>query len=615
MYENRISHVDPRDNWDRSNGRIYRVRSEKFAPAAPRDFSKLSSVELIERLKDKNRWVRQTALRIFGDRKDASVIPQLREMVEKNTGQIALEALWALNVSEGFDDSFAAKALGHADPFVRMWAVRLIGDKRHLTLQRRGICPLIFELAENEPNVEVRSQLASTAKRMGGNIGLQITSNLLTRTDDVEDPYIPMLLWWAIEAQAEIQRDQVVAMINSPKLFNRPLVQNVILERLAQRYAAAGGAENLEACAQLLTSALEGGSAAKVLNGIERAFAGRTVDVLPEKLKAAIETAFKTSGAGSNILLGLRIGQPEALDQALKLIADEKADKEKRLSVIRTLGEISQPRSVPVLLNLLTGNAAAVVKNEALNSLQRYDDPQIGAAVLQLYPDKLPEENGIRAGALNLLASRPSSALQFLEAVDARKITPRGIPLDLVRKLSMHPDEKITKLVEKHWGRVQAASPAEKIAEIDRTVALVSKGKGDAVAGKVLFTATCAKCHTLFGEGGKVGPELTGYERDKAAFWAENIVDPSAAIREEYTQFIIKTKDGRILTGVVAEQQARTVMLATPEGQRMQLDRDQIEKMKASPISLMPEDLLKPLSEQQIRDLFAYLMSKTPVAK
>src|SRR4029078_12742856 len=99
------------------------VRNEDTTHAPRRDFSKMKGVELIEQLKDKNRWVRQTALRILGDRKDASLIPQLSEILEKNTGQIALQALWALNLCGGFNGTLAVKALKHSDPFVRLWTV------------------------------------------------------------------------------------------------------------------------------------------------------------------------------------------------------------------------------------------------------------------------------------------------------------------------------------------------------------------------------------------------------------------------------------------------------------------------------------------------------------
>src|SRR5262249_15421660 len=114
------------------------------------------------------------------------------------------------------------------------------------------------------------------------------------------------------------------------------------------------------------------------------------------------------------------------------------------------------------------------------------------------------------------------------------------------------------------------------------------------------------------GEGGDVGPDLTGYERDNILYWLENIVDPSAVIREEYVTFVVRTTGGRTLTGVVAAQDKRTGTLRHEDGRATVVARGKIEDMRASPVSLMPEDQLSKLKDQQVRDLFAYLMSKPP---
>jgi putative heme-binding domain-containing protein len=250
------------------------------------------------------------------------------------------------------------------------------------------------------------------------------------------------------------------------------------------------------------------------------------------------------------------------------------------------------------------------VRLGAVTSLQRYDSPDLAAAVLGLYAGEWKSLPDLQAAAQTMLASRPAWALALLNAVDAGKIVPRTIPLDIVRTLKRHPGPEIAKLVEKHWGQVRAATTAEKQQEMLRLAEALKGGKGDDKAWKVVFTNTCAKCHKLFGDGGAVGPELTGYERDNLRYWLDNIVDPSAVIRDEFLTFIVDTKDGRSLTGIIAAQDRATVTLKLPDGQSVRLAREQIEELRASTVSLMPEDVLKPLSEQQIRDLFAYLTKK-----
>src|SRR5262249_32292907 len=119
-------------------------------------------------------------------------------------------------------------------------------------------------------------------------------------------------------------------------------------------------------------------------------------------------------------------------------------------------------------------------------------------------------------------------------------------------------------------------------------------------------------CHTLFGEGNKVGPDLTGADRKNRDFLLSNIVDPSAVIRVEFLAYVVETRDGRTLTGLVAESTPKAVTLVDDKNERTVLARSKIATMAASPVSLMPEKILDGLSDQEIRDLFSYLQSDGP---
>ncbi|MFL5342315.1 MAG: PVC-type heme-binding CxxCH protein [Gemmataceae bacterium] len=614
LYENRISHVDPRDNWDRGTGRIYRIRSIDAKPVQPFDLSKKSSAELVELLASPNKWYRETALRLLGDRKDKSVIPLLEKNIKKDRGQLALESLWALNLCGGLTDKVAVETLYHANPMVCAWTVRLLGDRKTVS---RDIAEELRGKPVCEIDLQVISQLASSAKRLPAAVGLPIIEILMNRTY-TDDPHIPLLVWWAIESKAESPEGRKIIQewFDNPKFWDHELfetdpdLRSMIVERLAQRYAMAGGDENLRSCAQLLKAAPNRFWVNPILNGLEKAFAGRAASSFPKELTSAISHALAADKSGQHLALGVRVGHPGALAAALAVIADEAANKDRRVEFIRMFGEVPQPGSVPALLKVLRGSQIQPVRLAALTALQRYDAPDIAATVLELYCGPWQKQAELQAAAQTLLASRPGWALVLLQAVDAGKIAPRSIPLDVVRTLQRHSDDTIAKLVEKHWGKVQAATPEAKRKEMERLVALVKSGQGDEKAGKLIFTNTCAKCHKLFNEGATIGPELTGYERDNLAYWVENIADPSASIRDEYLTFLIETKDGRNLTGIVAAQDKATVTLKQADGQSVRLAREQIEELRASPISLMPEDVLKELKDQQIRDLFAYLMSK-----
>src|SRR6185312_4758913 len=155
----------------------------------------------------------------------------------KEKGQTALEALWGLNLSGGFDEQLAAETLGHADPYVREWTVRLLGDKKNVS---PALAKRLAEMARSEPNVQVRGQLASTAKRLPATDALPIVRNLLAHDEDAGDIHQPLLLWWAIESKCESDRERVLALFEDSTVWRRPLAQTHLLHRLMRRYAAAG---------------------------------------------------------------------------------------------------------------------------------------------------------------------------------------------------------------------------------------------------------------------------------------------------------------------------------------------------------------------------------------
>jgi len=150
--------VDPIDTWDRSNGRIYKVETKGAKPTAPIDspLGKTSSKELVALLDNPNSWWSGEARRVLGERRDATVVPLLRKMVLEDKGKLALESLWALYVSGGFDEDFAAKLLDHPNPDVRTWAIRLVGDSKKVS---SGFRDQLVSLARTETSATVRSQL------------------------------------------------------------------------------------------------------------------------------------------------------------------------------------------------------------------------------------------------------------------------------------------------------------------------------------------------------------------------------------------------------------------------------------------------------------------------
>lgn len=129
----------------------------------------------------------------------------------------------------------------------------------------------------------------------------------------------------------------------------------------------------------------------------------------------------------------------------------------------------------------------------------------------------------------------------------------------------------------------------------------------------MLFTTHCAKCHKLYGEGGAIGPDLTGAQRSNLDYLLENILDPSSVVSKDYRMSVAELEDGRVLSGIIVEQTPRTLTLQT-QTDKVTIERGEIVELTPTNLSPMPDGILQPLSESQIRDLIAYLKHPQQVA-
>jgi putative heme-binding domain-containing protein len=468
----------------------------------------------------------------------------------------------------------------------------------------------LVHLAQTESSCVVRCQLACTCKRLPGKQALPIVGELLQRTEDVNDPFIPLLLWWAIEDKAVSDRAQVLHLLDSQAAWQNPLMRKHMIERLSRRYMAAGTEADLLGCARLLAMAPGIAEANLIIGGIERALAGRFLKSIPTELANRLNMLGAREQTNLALVrIGLRVSDVRAHERARQLVVDRKLASNERVRLVEVLGQLANADDEQVLLKLLDAREPVNIRLAALSALQPYPDVHVAEKVLALYP-KMPSE--LRSRAQSLLCGRLASARLFLQAVDAGRIDPKEVPFDQVRQILLHNDPSFRALVEKHWGKVGKAPPGEKIARINSIRHMLGTGKGNPGAGKPLFQQKCATCHTLFGEGNKVGPDLTGAERNNMDFVITSIVDPSAVIRNEYVAYVVTTNNGRLLTGLMAESSPRTVTLLDSKNVRTTLSRDDIEEIRPSPESLMPEKILDDLDEQQIRDLLSYVQSTGP---
>src|SRR5262245_23650319 len=629
FYDKRTAHPDPDADWDRSNGRIYKIEAIGTKPIPKFDLAKLSSKELVALLKHPNGWYGDRARVLLAERRDKSIWPELREMTQQKDTRLALQGLWALYSSGGFDEGFAAELLKHPGEYVRVWTVRLLGDAKKLP---DPVAKQFAELAAKDSSPVVRAQLLSTAKRVPGEQAVPVIEQLLLRDADATDPVIPWLLWWAIESKAMSDHARITAFFSSAENRKSKAVQ-ANLGRLVRRFAADGTKTGYTAAHKLLIS-LPPEDRLALLVALDQGLAGRSVGLPPggqgglfetlappgtespkprkfepltSELVEFIQSTWRDSPKSAiHTRLALRAGIAVARDRVHADIADQDTPRQLLVERLALLEELGDTTCVSVVLPHLT-SADAEIQKRALGVLSRVGGAEAGTAIVKEYP-RLP--TALKARAREVLFGRKEWAKAFLALVDAGKVLPADVPVEQVRLLALLADTDIDATVRKHWGSVKPGTPEEKLAEVRRFSNDLRAGAGDAARGKALFAKHCGACHKLFGEGGAVGPDLTNTSRADTAWLLASMVDPSAVVRAQYLQFAVRTTDEVVFTGLIAEQDGAGVTLIDAKGEKTRVARERIDSLRELPTSIMPEKLLDALSPQERRDLFKYLQQK-----
>jgi putative heme-binding domain-containing protein len=251
------------------------------------------------------------------------------------------------------------------------------------------------------------------------------------------------------------------------------------------------------------------------------------------------------------------------------------------------------------------------LRGAALRGLAAYDDPATPKRILQRYSSLTDEE---KADAVSTLASRATYALALLEAIEAGNVARDDLSPLIARQLIGLNDSSVREKLEKTWGAIRPASESKGplLAKFKSLLTFEYLQGADLPHGRQLFQRHCAACHTLFGEGGRIAPELTGAQRTNLDYVLENLADPSAVVPRDYQVTLVQTSDGRLLSGIIREEtdQSLTVQTAT---EAVVLPKDEIEAREQTAQSMMPEGVLAALSEEEVRDLVAYLASPNQV--
>ena len=602
FYERYIAHGQHyQSQIDPTSGRVYRLRAKAKPLVADTNLSAKTDGQLIGLLAHPNKWHRQTAVRLLGHRATAVTNAKLRKQIKAETGRAALHGLWALHQAGGLDDAFAAELLGHPYPHVRSWAVRLRGDQRELST---GFFSAVRRLARREGHSEVRSQIAGTAMRLPRDQALGLATGLLSRTDDIDDPFIPLQCWWVLERHCENDRGAVLELFRDRSFFRQPMVERHILERLMRRLAARGRQDDFIGCAGLLKNAPTQLHRDKLMAGFTQALEGQALPRLPDEL---IEQLRQLDNPP--LVLRVRLGDSAALGQALSVIADTAKPTKDRIELIRATSDAGVDGLKPSLLILVQTEPNADVVVAGLLALQRFVDDSLGQAVVGRYPE-FPA--AARPTAISFLASRPAWSRRLLAAVKSGSLAKRDIAASTVEVLLAHGGS-VAAQARNLWPSAGEAKPTTQAAEIARVRSVVEGRPGSPYRGRELYMQRCAACHKLFHKGGQIGPNLTHYQRNDLDTLLPGILDPSREIREGFEQMHVQTRDGRLLSGFLTDRTDKLLILRGIDGGDTVVEQSQVESTYVSPRSLMPEGLLVGLTDQQIRDFFAYLRIAQPI--
>lgn len=342
-----------------------------------------------------------------------------------------------------------------------------------------------------------------------------------------------------------------------------------------------------------------------ILKGVSEALKGKRSAPMPAGWSEVETKLAKSKNAEVRTMtqsLALTFGSQNALAALRKTALDSKAEvPARRAAVTALLG--ARDAELPPLLRKLV--AEQTLRADAIRGLAAFDDPAAAETILALYAKLSPTE---KRDALNTLASRVSYAKPLLAAIEAKKIAATDLTAELVRQVRNLKNAELDAQIQKAWGAFREASP-DKQAEIEKYRKIYRAGgstPGDASRGRAVYAKTCQQCHMLFDVGGKVGPDLTGSARGDLNYILENMVDPNAVIPNDYRTSTIETKDDRVLTGIVKQQDDKSITVATAN-ETVVIPRNEIASMHLSEISMMPEGLLTPLTEQEVRDLIYYL--------
>jgi putative membrane-bound dehydrogenase-like protein len=585
---------------DRSNGRIYRIINDAVKPRKV-DLAKLPSSELVNLQLHRNEWFVRHARRILQERgfetPTASALQQMLSSNEDPTRR--LRALWTLHAIGGLTQSVAESTLSDQDESVRGWTVTLLCENGD---PAESLLPKLRQLAASDPSPLVRRRIASAAQRLSPTARMPLISALSANTQDAADPNIPLLTWYAAEGAIAANPSNALDLL-AVKSF-APIPEFTARRLTAAYLEKAHGAEH--AFLQMITLiAAQSELRPAILKGMLAGFKGQTSVPESDPWKRLFPSLLKDASpdvANAALSLGVLFGNADALATLRSRITNETASPDARKEAISALASRRDSAALKPILELAISNGT--LRDHAIRALTSFPP---AAWISRLTDTYAAAESSSKAAILNALATSKEGAASLVKSIDAGRIPIRDLQAPVARLIREQGSTTEIEWLAKNWGSVKPSrdETQKQIERFKRFLGQDAITRADLPRGRELFRAICATCHTMFGGGGRIGPELPGNFHD-VDYLLHNILDPNAEIGKDYQQTFIEMKNGELRSGIVTARTGASVTLNTLAGS-VTLPAADIQKETLSPNSMMPEGLLNGLTEGDVRSLFLYL--------
>jgi putative membrane-bound dehydrogenase-like protein len=595
MYRQTIEHPEwiPKD-WQKKldlraghdMGRIYRVYPVGGQPRAIPRLDRLDTAGLVAALDSPSGWQRDMAQQMLLWRDDRSAVGLLEKLATNSARpQARLHALCSLDGIHALAPGAIKRALDDPHPGVRRHAVRLCEALLSANLELGD--SLLKRIGDDDAQVQL--QLAYTLGTWPDPRAGRALGELAVR--HAADPY------FLAAVMSSVHKGNLSAVLLAALASGTP--PSALVDSLLRQANAVGDAK--------VTAALLG-AVGKSEGGRHAAWQFTAMGSFLDSLDQRNSSLADVAKDGDAVLQETVKGLNSLFGAARKASSDGVTTPQTRAQALRLLGRglDLKREDLETLAGLLVPQSPEEVQSAAVAALGRLRGPKVPEALLRGWKGYGP---ALRAQALEVLLRREEWTKGLIDALDTKLMATAEIDAPHRQRLLDYRDVAIRQRAAKLFAG-SADPDRQKI--IDSYQGSIGSLKGEVERGKAVFIKSCSACHRLAGVGNEVGPDLAALGGRTADYLLTSILDPNRAVEARYVNYQAETKNGLVLTGVLASESATSITLLGPDGKPQVVLRKDLESLTSTGKSAMPEGLEKDVRPQDMADLLAYLKAATP---